>query len=776
MRILKKIFKIFMILLIILFIGITVFFMTFDLNSYRGMIVTKATEALGRPVSIDSMSMKMSLIPTVEVKGVKIDNPPEFNQPKPFVQIDSMDVTLALIPLLSGNIELKDFNLSSANVILIDQNGKNNWTFGNGAPAPKVETPVKPTATGNDNILSRLKIDNIAIKKLSVSYTKDDKTQAVTLLNASIKQLKLFSLSVLYDGKTIKLSGNIGDLAGFLAKKPNYTFSLNVEAFDAVLKTSGTIGDTAKLRDIVVNISATGKNLHNTVAYVVPNISQIPNASFALDGVVKGNLDGEIKVSPLSFVLDDSKAKLALDVTVKDLQSALKVIASGNFNLSDKTLAAGFGVKPMQLKFDVAANTDAITLNQVDVAAGKSDVVMKGTVSLKGKVPDIVAQVSSSYLDAEDFMVEKGDTVSSAPVAPASKSGSLFSSDKIDLSALKMVNANVTVTAKTIKVPEVEYMGVNTAIQLRDGNLNVSDLNVKTPAGTIMGNATVNATQMPARVAVKMTADNLKLDTFKMVTPYVQGSMVSANINVTTAGDSVKAFVSNLNGQILLELSEGTIVDKWFNSLPAAMGMIKSKSSAVSFSSSDQVSKLTCGVVNLNIKNGVISSKDQIAIETSAVNFAVSGDINLPAEQLSLTMVPSLVGLENNNVQRALQLTQIVKIEGPFTNLKPSLDAKKSTEAAAKAGLEVLAGKLAEKQGIELPGQKANQTVGYNLCEKALGRPLKGQKQNRPIPQSAVPQQQAQQPAAKQPAAEKLPPKEEFKRQLFNSLSEALKK
>lgn len=772
MRIFKKVFKIFMILLILLFVGITIFFMTFDLNSYRGMIVTKATEALGRPISIDSLSMKMSLIPTVEVKGIKIDNPTAFNQPKPFVQIDSMDVTLALIPLLSGNIELKDFNLSTANIILIDTAGKNNWTFG-GAEQPVVPKPVvKPAVSGGDNILSRLKIDNISVKKLTLSYTKEDKTQNVTLLNASIKQLKLFSMTVLYDDKTVKLSGNLGDLAGFMAKKPNYTFSLNVEAFDTVLKTSGTIGDTANFRNMTVNISATGKNLKNTLAIAGQNSAKIPEVPFNIDGTIKGNLDGDIKVAPFAFMLDD-KVKLTLDATASGLQSSLKVLANGTLDLSDKTLAASFGIKPMQMKFDVAATPEMIEIKTIDVAAGKSDVAVKGSVALKGSVPDIVASVSSSYLDADDFMAEKTGTAATMAAAekPATK-GPMFSPNKIDLSGLKAVNAKVTLAAKTIKVPEADYIGLNTALNLRNGILTVSDLIVKTEAGTVGGNITMNASQMPAQIAVKLGTDDLKLDMIKPVTAYVQGSHVASNLNLTTTGDSVQSFVGNLNGQILVELTEGTIVNKGFNSLPVIEELIKNKANPMSFSASDQVSKLVCGVVNLSVKNGVITSKDQIAIETSVVNFAVSGTINLPAEELSLTMVPSVVGLKNE-AQRALQLTQIVKISGPFSNLKPSLDAQKTTQAAAQAGLEVLANKLAEKKGIELPVQK-QENVGYNLCEKALGRPLKGQTQNRPVPVSAKTQEKTAVPA--EPVQEKLPPKEEFKRQLFNSLSEALKK
>lgn len=765
-----------MVLLILLFLGITIFFLTFDLNTYRPMIVEKASAALGRPVTIDDMSMKVSLIPTVAVKGVKVGNAVGFDQKTPMVKIDSMDVTLALIPLMSGNIELKDFNLSNATVALVQKGDENNWTFGDATAEvkPQETKPAAASASNPLDVLNRLRIDNITVKKLTVSYTKDDATQTVSLMDASIKQLKLFSMTIMYDGKTIKLSGNAGDWAGFLAKKPNYTFSLDVDAVGVVAKISGTIGDTANLRKIVVNVNANGKNLKNTVAMAAENVAQIPSVPFSLTASVKGDSDGDIKIEPVAFTLDGGKAKLNADVTLKDVQKALQVVANGSLDLSDKQMAVGFGIKPLSVQFDVAATPELVNLNAVTVSANKSDVALKGSVSLKDSVPDIVAQITSQYLDMDDFVADKPSTTVVA--TPAKKeNASMFSSDKIDLSAMKLANANITMSAKNIKIPDVDYIGLTTAAVLKDGDLTVQSLNVRTQAGNITGAARVNATQPIAQITAKMDASDLKLNTFKIVEEHLKDSLVSANINVSTKGDSVKSFVSALNGKVVIEISEGTIVNKWFNSLPVAMGMIKNKTNPMSMSASDQVSKLTCGAINLTIKDGVITSDDQIAIETSAVNFAVSGNINLPKEQLSLTMVPSISGA-SNNIQNAMALTQVVKISGPFTGLAVSLDAKKATEMAAKAGLGALAEKLAEKQGVELP-TKASANSGYNLCEKALGRPLKGHTQNRAIPQTTTATtEQTTAETPKKVVEEKLEPKEQFKRQLLNSLSEALKK
>lgn len=779
MKALKLTFKIIIAVLIILFLALTIFLLTFDLNRFRPMITQKASEALGRTVTIDDMSMKVSLIPTVAVKGVKVANPTDFNAKTPMAQIDEMDVTLALLPLMSGNVELKDFNLGTAVIALIQKGNKNNWTFGDANPAaaaPKTATAPAQTSDAAD-LFSRLRVDNISIKQLSVAYTDNDKTQNVSIANASVKQLQLFSMTVIYDGKAVKLSGNLGDVAGFLAKKPDYMFNLDAQAFDMNAKIAGKIGDTANLRDIVANIEIKGNNLAKTIEMAAGKVEQVPAVPFTLNTTVKGAIDGDITLNPLIVTLDNAKAKLTADITAEDIQKDASVSAKGSFDLADAKLAFGFGVKPISGEFNIHANKELVTLNTVTVNANKSDIVVKGSISLKNKVPDIVAALTSQYLDIEDFIADKPQTtVSNAPASQ--KSGPMFSSEKIDLSALKLANAKVNVSAKNIKIPDLDYIGLTMATTLQNGDLNVSSLAARTVAGNITGNARLNASSMPAAAAVNLNADDLKLNTFKPITEHLKDSTVSANINLTTRGDSVKTFVDALNGKILIEVSEGKIVDKWFNSLPAAIGMIKNKTNPMSFSSSDQVSELVCGAINLSVKNGVITSDNQIAIETSAVNFAVSGDINLPQERLSLTMVPSMP-TAGEKWQDALALTQVVKISGPFTNLKPSVDAKKVTQEIAKAGISKLADRIAEKEGITLPiGQnKTDVSAGYNLCEKALGRPLKGHTQNRAVPKAAV-QTNTNAAAQNAPAKaeEKVDPKDQFKRQLLNSLSEALKK
>ena len=149
-------------------------------------------------------------------------------------------------------------------------------------------------------------------------------------------------------------------------------------------------------------------------------------------------------------------------------------------------------------------------------------------------------------------------------------------------------------------------------------------------------------------------------------------------------------------------------------------------------------------------------------METSTVNFVVSGDVNLANETLSLSMQPSVSAAASKVTNQVLSLSQAVKISGPFTALKPSLDAASVSKTVAKAGLDI----LLKDKGVRVD----QEAEPYALCEKALGRSFP-KPEKTTARQPAVVQEAAPAPA---PATEPVSFKDQFKRDLLNSLSKAL--
>jgi uncharacterized protein involved in outer membrane biogenesis len=153
-----------------------------DVNQYRGQIQAQLQQRLNRPVQLGEMSLGVFPL-RVEVKDVTIGDDPSFHSNVPFAQVGQLNVSIALLPLLSKNIEVESLELKHAKIELI-HNIKGEWNFstaGSSAAAPSqpqqaVKPPPAPAAapsTSGGFTLGELKITDGQI-----AITDDQKHQA----------------------------------------------------------------------------------------------------------------------------------------------------------------------------------------------------------------------------------------------------------------------------------------------------------------------------------------------------------------------------------------------------------------------------------------------------------------------------------------------------------------------------------------------------------------------------------------------------------------------
>ena len=301
--------------------------------------------------------------------------------------------------------------------------------------------------------------------------------------------------------------------------------------------------------------------------------------------------------------------------------------------------------------------------------------------------------------------------------------------------------------------------------------MTTSDLRLDALNGTMTVRASAAASDSINTVSVQAKGQNLSLDSVKALQPLIRDGQVDSDATLKARGNTVKALLGTLNGTIWIEIPQGTIINEWFNSLPAAMGMIRSRVSSVAFSTTDRESKILCGAVNLRVKDGQIISDDKIAIETSTINFLISGTVNLAQETLNLSMLPSV---NEATMDSVLSAAQFVKITGTFLKPTAALDGEKLVQQAAQKGLEKLIAKqMAGKTGLKTKSQQESATTApYLLCQKVLGRQTRAQvaEQSKKKQVLTLPKTTVEKP---QPTR-KPTPREQFREQLLKSLSDAL--
>jgi AsmA protein len=134
-----------------------------DVNKYRPQIQAKLEEQLQRKVTLGNMSL--GLFPVrFTVQNVVIAEDPDFKSQFPFTHANQLNVSVSLLPLLTGNVKVNSVDLDEPSVELI-RNSQGVWNFASlakGAPTAPAPTPTQPAPPSKPTAfsLSRLSINH----------------------------------------------------------------------------------------------------------------------------------------------------------------------------------------------------------------------------------------------------------------------------------------------------------------------------------------------------------------------------------------------------------------------------------------------------------------------------------------------------------------------------------------------------------------------------------------------------------------------------------------
>jgi len=273
-------------------------------------------------------------------------------------------------------------------------------------------------------------------------------------------------------------------------------------------------------------------------------------------------------------------------------------------------------------------------------------------------------------------------------------------------------------------------------------------------AGNLTG--TLNANAATQKTTLSARGTRLNLNGFRPLNKHLKNVVLDSTFALTTSGATTQALIKGLYGQIVAQTNQGEIVSELFTDL-AKMLNVNRKKQNVAFSNTDSRIFINCAA-NLQIKDGVITGNDQMALETNTLDITAGGSIHLAQKLVNISLRPSL----SNPAQSSdlLSLAEYIRITGTFDKLTPSVDTQKAATNLLQAGLEKLAG---TEQVATEPQQKQT----GKLCQNVLGKyALMEEKQSTKQPTT----KQAQQ---KQPT-NNAPTKQQFQQQLLNSFLQAL--
>ena len=117
-----------------------------DTPRVQAMIAGSASQAIGRPVKFESLSIRLFPLPAVELHKLEVAEDPQFGT-APFLTLETGRVYLKLRPLLGGRVEFGDITLERPRIALI-QHADGHLNVASLAPASESRTAPRPGRSG----------------------------------------------------------------------------------------------------------------------------------------------------------------------------------------------------------------------------------------------------------------------------------------------------------------------------------------------------------------------------------------------------------------------------------------------------------------------------------------------------------------------------------------------------------------------------------------------------------------------------------------------------
>ena len=546
----------------------------------------------------------------IELKNVTLGNP-AWAKEKNMLSLDKANIALALMPLLKGHIQIKQFSLNAPVIHLeVCSDGRQNWDFTKKTATTKQEeNDLTVTAEKSKNI--NIAFDQFKIRKGNLIFHDRQKKTTVNIANIDIeatlpdlKSTLQMEGSLTYKKKRVDLSLMLEKPADFLEGKAS-PGRVNLKTEDVSAKIDGLIA----MQDIMLkgNIDATVVSLPSLMAWTS---------------------DGEEQKLPFEKISFIGAATLSgTDLILKNVTLALDEIrAKGHLN-------ANF--------------------------AGK---------------PDIFARLMLDKLNLDRFTGEEEEKTKLYK-KEQKKQKNEWDTTPLDLSGLNAVNADLILKTKGFSLKGIHTGPSALTVQLQNGKLDFKSSDATLLDGRFNSAMRLNAaTKVPTMAfSFNMTGVQARPILASFANFGKLSGLADARVSVTSFGINQKAMISNLNGKGNAVFKDGHLkgidlnkIIEWQKSLVASpetseteIGNVESKTEFVELGGT------------FSIKNGIVKNAD-LKMESLLLQATGQGVVDLPQRYIQYRVVPVMLTSSSEEGTSGLSVPVIIK--GHFNNIKMKPD------------------------------------------------------------------------------------------------------
>ncbi len=387
----------------------------------------------------------------------------------------------------------------------------------------------------------------------------------------------------------------------------------------------------------------------------------------------------------ISADLKQNAFTLALKGKMTSIREALRSIGTEAIDVNFD-FEVTLGGKASQLKGKAALNPAKPTQFDVSFKADELDLsAIPAFSSPASPTTSVASNANTTATKVFNTIAPPSQTPTAARAAER-----FFSDTPLPLDYLPSGNGTLNVDIAQLVLPsKVVLKKVVTLVRLSPQQIDMPKMAFQLGNGQFDGSARIGNTQTSPNWAFKGQASGFTLEQLLAPTNSkgkVSGGDMRAAFNFTSSGMSPHQIASGLSGQSQITIGSARLASSFMNqggdvliSLFDAINPVRKKTNETT---------LECAVAYLPVKNGLVTVRDSIGVETDRLNIVLAGSVNLNSEQINLAFYPK----EKSGLTAGLDLASLVRLQGSLVKPQVGINKEAAVSQALTLGLGFLTG------------------------------------------------------------------------------------
>lgn len=658
-----------------------------DTDDIKRIAANQVAAHSGRELTIEG-AVDLSLFPwlSLNLGRTKLSNAPGFGT-TPMIEVEQISVSLKLLPLFSGNIELDTITLAGLKIDLqINADGRSNFDDLSGKTTAKKEAS---TTTGSESsadknpgktALAAFTLGGIEITNAQIHWRDQTSQTDITVTDFNLES------GAIAPGKAVEISLS----AAVAMAEPSMTTQLNSRASLQISKDFQRI----TLDDFSLAVTANGDSLPG--GKISARLSAAISADLATDNL-----------TITSLLLKTLGLEVGGDLTVTKFSQAPAVTAqlqlspfNGQSLLAELALppaetADADALKTISAKLALSADENQINLSSVALQLDQTQINGNARV-VSFDQPVISFKLNLDGIDLDRYLPPPA-TGPATTAAASNGSGDEPLNLGESLAGLAALNLNGSLTIGELTVSNIKSSELSLTVKASKGHLILDPMSAKLYDGSLSGSIDLNGARRPPVLSLVQKLSGVEIGPLAKDAAGIDRLTGTATISATlaTQGNLQEELIRNLNGNLGFDIANGTLqginVDRSTCLARQKLNVLSGKNQDPEPCPADESTRFTVFQAAAKVTHGVLQNNDlfieqQRSDARKFLHIKGSGKVDLNTESLDYRINAGRVEKLADGSYQPRGTAIPVRISGSLSNpsVLPDVSDLVKTEAKNK--------------------------------------------------------------------------------------------